>query len=68
MKKKFTTPSIEIMSLNTSYNIMNDLFGNDSYVPVNNVIGDDGAFDGYEEGMYSNGSKVFDEDDKWDSF
>ncbi len=68
MKKKFTTPTTKVLELRTSSGILNEKFGNNTYVPVNNVVGDDGAFDGYEDGMYSNGSFFDEGNDKWDSF
>lgn len=44
MKKKFTTPTTKVLELRTSSGILNEKFGNNTYVPVNNVVGDDGAF------------------------
>ena len=53
MKKQYINPVCKVMTLSLKHNVLNELFGNNSFVPVGDVEGDNG----YEEGvsdMFSN--------------
>jgi len=56
MKKQYINPVCKVMTLNLKRNVMDELFGNNSYIPVNEVNGDDGGYDGGVNTMYSNKS------------
>jgi hypothetical protein len=59
MKKQYINPVCKVMTLSLKNDVLNDKFGNQSYIPVGNVEG------GYEDdavgNMYSSQSSVWDE-------
>lgn len=56
MKRQYINPVCKVMTLNLQRNVMNDLFGNTSYIPTGNVEGADEGYDGTVNKMYSNKS------------
>ena len=56
MKRQYINPVCKVMTLNLKRNVMDELFGNNSYIPVGDV---DSAYNDFEDGvskMYSNKS------------
>ena len=55
MKKQYTSPVCKVMTLSLKHNVLNELLGNVSFVPVGDVEG----YDQYEDAvgdMFSNKS------------
>lgn len=56
MKRQYINPVCKVMTLNLKRNVMDEKFGNTSYIPVGDVDGVDTDFDGSVGKMYSNKS------------
>ena len=56
MKRQYINPVCKVMTLNLKRNVMTDLLGNTSYIPVGKVDGADDGYDGTVGKMYSNKS------------
>jgi hypothetical protein len=59
MKKQYINPDCKVRTLNTKYNVLNELFGNTSFIPVGNVQGDNEYEDAVDD-MFGNNA-TFDE-------
>ncbi|GEM_PF-3465502 len=59
MKKQYINPVCKVMTLSIKHSVLDELFGNTSYIPVGNVEGDENQ-EGEVGQMYSNKS-VWDE-------
>jgi len=55
MKKQYINPVCKVMTLSLKQSVLNEKFGNASYVPVGNIEGDNGS-EGPVEDMFSNKS------------
>ena len=55
MKKQYINPVCKVMTLNTKQNVLDQLFGNTSFIPVGNVEGDNEYEDAVDD-MFSNQS------------
>ncbi|MBR6182137.1 MAG: hypothetical protein IKQ77_13120 [Prevotella sp.] len=55
MKKQYINPVCKVMTLNTKQNVLDQLFGNTSFIPVGNVQGDNEYEDAVDD-MFSNQS------------
>ena len=55
MKKQYINPVCKVMTLNTKQNVLDELFGNTSFIPVGNVQGDNEYEDAVDD-MFSNQS------------
>ena len=60
MKKQYINPVCKVMTLSLKTNVMDELFGNKSYIPVGNVKGDDNL-EGEVGDMFANPTSVWDE-------
>ena len=56
MKRQYINPVCKVMTLNLKRNVMDELFGNTSYIPVGDVDGADNAYEDPVKNMYSNKS------------
>ncbi len=56
MKRQYINPVCKVMTLNLKRNVMDELFGNNSYIPVGDVDGVETGFDDGVSKMYSNKS------------
>ena len=56
MKRQYINPVCKVMTLNLKRNVMDKLFGNNSYIPVGDVDGVENGFDDGVSKMYSNKS------------
>ena len=56
MKRQYINPVCKVMTLNLKRNVMDELFGNTSYIPVGEVDDTTNDFDGSVKTMYSNKS------------
>ena len=56
MKRQYINPVCKVMTLNLKRNVMDELFGNNSYIPVGEVGDVENDFDGAVKNMYSNKS------------
>lgn len=59
MKKQYINPVCKVMTLNTKQNVLDELFGNTSFIPVGNVTDENGKDNEYEDAvddMFSNKS------------
>jgi hypothetical protein len=59
MKKQYINPVCKVMTLSIKHSVLDELFGNTSYIPVGNVEGDENQ-EGEVGQMFSNKS-VWDE-------
>ena len=59
MKKQYINPVCKVMTLSLQHSVLNELFGNKSFIPVGNVQGDNGYEEAVDD-MFSNKS-VWDE-------
>jgi len=59
MKKQYINPVCKVMTLSLKRNVMDELFGNTSFIPVGNVQGDDDQ-EGTVNDMYSSKTNVWD--------
>ena len=41
MKKQYINPVCKVMTLSIKHSVLDELFGNQSYIPVGNVNGDE---------------------------
>ncbi|MBO4821063.1 MAG: hypothetical protein J5548_06320 [Prevotella sp.] len=55
MKKQYINPVCKVMTLNTRQNVLDELFGNTSFIPVGNVQGDNEYEDAVDD-MFTNKS------------
>ena len=55
MKKQYINPDCKVKTLNMKYNVLDELFGNTSYITVGNVEGDNEYEDAVDD-MFSNKS------------
>ena len=55
MKKQYINPVCKVMTLNHKHSVLDELLGNQSFVPVGNVEGDNGYEEAVNE-MFSNKS------------
>jgi len=55
MKKQYINPDCKVKTLNMKYNVLDELFGNTSFIPVGNVEGDNNYEDAVDD-MFSNKS------------
>ncbi len=53
MKKQYINPVCKVMTLNTKQHVLDSLFGNTSFIPVGNVVGDNEYEDAVDD-MFSN--------------
>ena len=53
MKKQYINPVCKVMTLNTKQHVLDSLFGNTSFIPVGNVVGDNKYEDAVDD-MFSN--------------
>ena len=58
MKKQYINPVCKVMTLNLKRNVMDELFGNTSYIPVGDVVGDEGQEESVGD-MYSSSINVW---------
>ena len=58
MKKQYINPVCKVMTLSLKRDVMDELFGNTSYIPVGNVEGDEKE-EGSVGDMYSNSVNVW---------
>ncbi len=56
MKRQYINPVCKVMTLNLKRNVMDEFFGNNSYIPVGDVDDVENDFDGTVKNMYSNKS------------
>ena len=59
MKKTYNSPVCKVMTLSLKRNVMDELFGNTSYIPVGDVQGDEGQ-EGTVNDMFSSKTNVWD--------
>ena len=52
MKKQYINPVCKVMTLSLKRDVMDELFGNTSYIPVGDVVGDEGQEESVGD-MYS---------------
>ena len=55
MKKQYINPVCKVMTLSIKHSVLDELFGNTSYIPVGNVNGDEEQ-EGEVGQMFSNKS------------
>ena len=55
MKKQYINPDCKVKTLNMKYNVLDELFGNTSFIHVGNVEGDNDYEDAVDD-MFSNKS------------
>ena len=55
MKKQYINPVCKVMTLSIKHSVLDELFGNKSYIPVGNVNGDEEQ-EGEVGQMFSNKS------------
>ena len=53
MKKQYINPVCKVMTLSLQHNVLDELFGNTSFVPVGDIPGDNGFEEGVSD-MFSN--------------
>ncbi len=58
MKKQYINPVCKVMTLSLKRDVMDELFGNTSYIPVGNVVGDEGQEESVGD-MYSSSINVW---------
>lgn len=58
MKKQYINPVCKVMTLSLKRDVMDELFGNTSYIPVGDVVGDDGQEEGVGD-MFSSSTNVW---------
>ncbi len=57
MKKQYINPVCKVMTLSIKHSVLDELFGNQSYIPVGDVTGqDDDVNEGSVGQMFSNKS------------
>ena len=60
MKKQYINPVCKVMTLSLKRNVMNELLGNTSMIPVGGVKGD-GEQDGGVDDMWASKTNVWDD-------
>lgn len=55
MKKQYINPVCKVMTLSIKHSVLDELFGNQSYIPVGDVVGDE-AEEAVADDMFSNKS------------
>ncbi len=58
MKKQYINPVCKVMTLSLKRDVMDELFGNTSYIPVGDVVGDEGQEESVGD-MYSSSINVW---------
>ena len=53
MKKQYINPACKVMTLSLKHNVLDELFGNTSYIPVGHVQGDNEYEDAVDD-MFGN--------------
>ena len=56
MKKQYINPVCKVMTLSLQHGVLDELFGNKSYIPVGNVDGETTEPEDYVDNMFSNKS------------
>ncbi len=53
MKKQYINPVCKVMTLSLKHNVLDELFGNTSFIPLGDIDGDNGYEDAVSD-MFSN--------------